>query len=235
MLQHANSEMNHPAPYIDLLIVIPGKSGIPFTELEPILNIAGAGHAQVVCSLHNEGSVLEGLHAGHIFYSLHFIPANLVYDDKVMEYPAATTEELSAIRQKAAETFNRYFQKAQDFYSSAVMLRREGASPLIMFMLHQSVECIYRGTLQSFYGYDKKTHEIRVLIKQVRHHSRQLNNALTDSLPENKRLIQLLDKAYIDARYEKEYNIEENDQEMIFDKVAYLHTLAKMVVKAILG
>lgn len=234
MLKQAGSDDNQTIPYIDLLIVMSGKSGIPFPELEPLLNIACAGHSQVVCSLHNEGSVLEGLRAGHIFYTLHCTADNLVYDDKVLEYPAAIPETLSVIRQKAAETFYRYFQKAQDFYSSAVMLRKDGYSPLIMFMLHQSVECIYRGSLQSFTGYDKKTHEIRVLMKQVRHHSRQLNIAFTDSIPENKRLMQLLDKAYIDARYEKEYSIEEKDLEMIFDKITLLHVLTKDVAKAIL-
>jgi len=235
MLKQPEGEINQLVPYIDLLIVMSGKSGVPFPEMEPILNIACAQHPQVICSLHNEGSVIEGLRAGHIFYSLYCTADNLVYDDKVMEYPAAIPETVSAIRQKANEIFNRYFQKAQDFYNCATMLRQDGSSSLIMFMLHQSVECIYRGNLQSFTGYDKKTHEIRVLMKHVRHHTRQLNIAFTDSMPENKRLIQLLDKAYIDARYENQYSIEEKDQKMIFDKVTLLHTVAKDVVKAVLG
>ncbi|HEX7904870.1 MAG TPA: HEPN domain-containing protein [Chitinophagaceae bacterium] len=199
--------------------------------MELILNIACAQHSQVVCSLHNEGSVLEGLRAGHFFYCFYCTADNLVYDDKVTEYPIAIPETLSVIRQKTAETFNRYFQKVQDFYSSAVMLRKDGSSPLIMFILHQSVECIYRGSLQSFNGYDKKTHEIRVLMKQVRHRVRRLNYVFTDSIPENKRLIQLLDMAYINARYEKEYSIEEKDLALIFEKVKLLHDLAKTVAE----
>lgn len=71
-------------------------------------------------------------------------------------------------------------------------------------------------------------------MKQVRHHARQLNIVFTDSIPENKRLIQLLDKAYIDARYENQYSIEKKDLEMIFEKVTLLRILTKDVAKAIL-
>ncbi len=234
MLKQPSDDSHQADVCADLLIVMPAKSEIPFPELEPILNIACVQHEHVVCSLHNEGSVLEGLRSGHIFFCLHCTADNLIYDDKVTEYPVPTPEIFSAIRQKAAAIFKQYLRKAQDFYNSSIMLRQNGTSPLIMFMLQQSVECIYRGSLQSFNGYDKKTHEIRVLMKQARHYIRQLNIAFTENLPENKRLILLLDKAYIDARYEKEYSIEESDLEKVFEKVSLLHTIAKDISKAFL-
>jgi HEPN domain-containing protein len=236
MMKQEAAENGNSDTIIDLLIVLTAKPGITFPELEPILNIASSQNSRVICSLHNEGNVLEGLRNGHYFYCLHCNPENLVYDDKVKEYPIVPAETLAAIKRKALEEFNHHFQKAEDFYKIAVMLYQDQPqpSPLIMFMLHQAVEFIYRGSLQSLNGYDKKTHEIRVLMRHVRHHTRQLNSVFTDNVSEGTRIIQLLDKAYSDARYEEKYTINEKDLAFVFEKVDRLHKLAKKMVESTL-
>jgi len=109
MMQNEDSQRR--SAYIDLLIVISGKAEVSFTELEPILDIVYLKDQRVSCSLHNEGSVLEGLRNGHIFYSLNFIPENLVYDDKVLSYPVTSLEALQKMKQKALEKFMGYYYK----------------------------------------------------------------------------------------------------------------------------
>ena len=130
MMQNEDSQKR--SAYIDLLIVISGKTEVSFTELEPILDIVYLKDQRVSCSLHNEGSVLEGLRNGHIFYSLNFIPENLVYDDKVLSYPVTSQEALQKMKQKALEKFMGYYYKASDFYDSALSLSEIRSSPITL-------------------------------------------------------------------------------------------------------
>jgi HEPN domain-containing protein len=220
---------------IDLLIVIPGRSGIAFIELEPILNIAFLQHGKVNCSLHNEGNVLEGLRNGHIFYSIHCTSDNLIYDDKQLVYPTTSQATLTIMKQQALKSFDWYFQKAQDFYNSAVALNQNHFSPIVMFMLNQAAELIYRGILQNLNGYDKRTHEIRVLMKHARRCAGKLNTVFKDDTEEGRRIIQLLNNAYLDARYASQYNIDDKDLVLIFEKVKHLHLVAKEIIVNKLG
>lgn len=230
MLKQDEVAGNDSATIMDLLIVISGKQGAAFTELEPIVNIACLQYPQVVCSLHHEGSVLEGLRKGHIFYSFHCITDNLVYDDKVLDYPVTSSEHLLPVKQNALQTFNGNFRKAQEFYSIAESLYQKHFSPLVVFLLHQAAELTYRGILQSLNGYDKKSHEIRVLAKCVRPRARKLHSVLNADTPEDKHTIELLDRAYLSARYDEQYNIAEKDLETIFKKVKLLQQVAMQTV-----
>lgn len=230
MKQEAGAD-NERQNTIDLLIIMSGKSGIAFTELEPILQIACSQHQQVRCSLHDEGTVVDALRNGHVFYSLHCIAANLVYDDKSLTYPETSPAALATIKQQARQNFDSYFQKALEFYSIALTMRQSNCSTLVTFMLHQAVELTYRGILQSLNGYSKKTHDICILMKLALRCARQLNTVLEPGIEENSHLIQLLNNAYLDARYEADYIFDEKYLPLAFEKVGLLHTTAKNIIE----
>jgi HEPN domain-containing protein len=228
MLQNEDSQKR--SAHIDLLIVISSKAEVSFTELEPILDIVYLKDQHVSCSLHNEGNVLEGLRNGHIFYSLNFIPENLVYDDKALSYPVTSPETLCTIKQLALEKFTGCHDKATDFYNSALSLNQVRSTPITLFMLHQAVELTYRGLLLSLNAYDKKTHEIRVLKKYIRRCAQPLNECFPGIKVEHK-LLEILDTAYLRARYEENYAIEDNDLALLFEKVKLLLISSKEFVE----
>lgn len=228
------SEVEH-VEYIDLLVVISGKCVIPFTELEPILEMACLKDTKVSCSLHNEGSVMEGLKNGHLYYCLNFIPDNLVYDDQTVKYPAITPEVFREIKKLAKEKFAVAFQKAEHFYEMGVYLHEQHPSQILAFILHQSVELTYRSILRSLNGYDKKTHEIRTLKKQVRRCAQSLNTIFTDDTDDEKRLLDILESAYLNARYGDPAPISENDLVFLFEKIKQLQILAKKIIESKLG
>jgi HEPN domain-containing protein len=234
MMQHDVAINNGSNRIIDLLLIMSGKCGVAFTELEPIINIACSQYQHISCSLHNEGSVLEWLRTGHIFYSLNCLPDNLVYDDKAVNYPVILARDLGHIKQKARQTFDWFFGKAQQFYSCAETLQKNSCSSLVMFMLHQAAELTFRAILISLNGYDKRTHEIRVLLKHSRRCAPALSTLFYES-DQSKQIIQLLDNAYLDGRYSLEYNIDENILALIFEKVKLLHVTAFRIVQQALA
>jgi uncharacterized protein len=230
MLQDRNLATMATGGYIDLLIIISGKSEVSFREMEPVLEMAYLKDQRVSCSLHSEGNLLGGLRNGHVFYSLNCIPENLVYDDKTVTYPITTPEALLDMKNRVQEQFMKTFEKALHFYESAVSLNQKHPSPIVSFMLHQAVELTYRGILLSLNGYDKKTHEIRALKKHVRRCSPLLNNIFPDNTEDEKHLLNVLENAYLNARYGEQYDIPGNELLLLFQKVELLQTTAKEIV-----
>lgn len=234
MMKHQDVGTTIPDKYIDLLIVISPKNNRPFTELQPILDIAYLNDWRVSCSLHSEGNIIDGLRKGHVFYSLQCIPVNLIYDDKVTTYPVTSPEILREMKSKAYVKFEQNFANALDFHEGAVYLHENSASQLTGFMLHQAAELTYRGILQSLNGYDKKTHEIRVLKRYIRRCAPQLCNIFSDDSEEEKRILDILESAYSHSRYESDYKISKGDLNVLFEKVILLQDMAQKIVHTVL-
>ena len=231
MIKHDAIEGMEDETFIDLLVVVSGKCNTPYKELEPILEMAYLKDWRVCCSLHGEGNVIEGLRTGHIFYSLHCIPENLGYDDKTATYPITTPIAVQEMKSRIQQQFAFIFKKALDFNKSAVYLYENAPSHIITFMLHQAVELTYRGILQCLNGYDKKTHEIRALKKHARRCAPQLNSIFPDNTEEEKRLLDILENAYLKARYEDWYIVPENDLSSLFQKVVQLQEAATKIIE----
>jgi HEPN domain-containing protein len=229
ILHHKEMQGRPNGGYIDLLIIISGKCGVPYTELTPILEMAYLKDARVSCSLHSEGTVLDGLQKGHAFYSLHCIPENLVYDDKRIPFPVTSQEIIIQLKQHLRQTFTSYFNKAVDFYESAVLLQQKQVSPITIFMLHQAAEMAYRSILQSLNGYDKRTHEIRVLKKFIRRCAPQLGDIFPADTGKEKRLLELLDSAYLNTRYNENFTISEEELTILFERIHLLHETTQKV------
>lgn len=230
-LQNRNIKDETTEKYIDLLLVIPNKNNVPFTELEPIIEIPYLKEKRVVCSLHNEGVVLGALRSGHIFYTLNFTPENLVYDDKAANFPIPSIEAVQEMKQRAREIFFQHFERAQNFYSCAEYLYKQNPGKIIPFLLHQATEFTYRGVLMSLNGYDKRTHDIHSLKKHIRRCAPQLNTIFSNDAVEEKRLTELLEKAYLESRYETNYAVNENDLIVLFERIKLLQKSCKELVQ----
>lgn len=235
MMKHPDTDTTSKDKYIDLLIVISPKNDTPFLELQPILDMAYLQDWRVSCSLHSEGNIIDGLRNGHVFYSLQCVQENLVYDDKANNYPVTPPEILQEIKNQAYLKFEQNFMKALDFSESAAYLHENNAPRITAFMLHQGAELTFRGILQSLNGYDKKTHEIRLLKKLVRRCAPQLCNIFPDDSEEEKRILDVLENAYSHARYDNDFQIPEEDLTVLFEKVTLLHETAQKVAHAVLS
>ena len=221
--------------YFNLLIVISSKYNLPFSKLEPILELIYALDYKVTCSLHNEGLVRESLKNGQIYFSLNCRPEYLLYDDGQFEYPETSEEIMIVLKREARKVFDTSYGKAQAFYGSALQLLEANDKRLIPFMLQQSAELTYRAILKAIFGADHKTHELRILKKLVRRASRKLCDIFKNDDPEDMKLMHQLERAYVDARYQDEYNPEEIPINLAFEKVRLLHQAAEEFIGERLG
>ncbi|MGF7230115.1 HEPN domain-containing protein [Arachidicoccus sp.] len=222
--------INHPKitneTYIDLLIIVASSNEKPFVELEPILEIPYVSESIVCCSLYNEGNLKEDLSNGHLFYSLHCLQENIIYDNSKSQYPVPSSEMLEQMKKQISHNFKQDIQRAIDFKEMAAYLLEKNHSKITSFLLHQATELTYRSVLKNLNGFDKKTHALQALRKYICRCAPQLCTIFSDDTEEDKQLNNLLEDAYTAARYDRSFKISRELLAKIFEKVTNLQQVA---------
>lgn len=135
-------------------------------------------------------------------------------------------------RQKLAqENFEYYFEKADEFYRGFGFFMQEGSYNTAAFNLHQTTERLYSGILLVFTHYKPATHDIGLLRKLVSTVSKPLGVALPREAPEDKQRFKLLQKAYVDARYKRNYSITRDELEILSRQVKQLRELGERICR----
>jgi HEPN domain-containing protein len=103
------------------------------------------------------------------------------------------------------------------------------------FLLHQTTERFYSAILLVFTDYKPRIHDIEILGNQVIKLHAEFAIIFPRSTEEEKRLFVLLKKAYIDARYNRNYKIEKAELEYLGSRVALLRDLTERVCRERIG
>jgi len=234
ILKNGGNTSTSPDTYIDLLIIVPDNENILSTELAPVFEIACLKHPRVCCSLHSADKVQAAMARGNIFYTMNCIDKNLVYDDERLSLPVTTNRALRNLKLQAEVAFTLSFKKALFFYQSAVFIQENHSEPIVAFYLHQSIELTYRSILRSLNGYYKKTHVIRSLKDLACRCAPQLNAVLPDNTKHEKHLLDVLENAYLNSRYDNQYTIDDDDLRILFERTKrVLDTAQEMIEQTI--
>ena len=133
-------------------------------------------------------------------------------------------------RHKAArEDFDEWFEKAQGFFKLYNHALQDGDLKIAAFVLHQATEHAYHAILLAFTGYKPYTHNIEKLGRWALEFHPDFYSAFPRSSPEQKYRFKLLKRAYVDARYKKNYKITPEELEYLSACVKKLHERAKIL------
>ncbi len=219
---------------IDLLIVLTGDKPIP--ELEPLLQIGGLKDERVRCTLYNEQRLLHALEHEHVFYTLHCVPENLVYDNGRKAYPVLRLEQTAVLKAGIVRDFSRHLGAVDRFLACAEDTRtEEQQSGLAGFFVHQSVETVYRSLIRVLDGYDKRCHQVRALQKAVRLCAPQLQSVFPDNTKQEQRLLDLLEDCYLRGRYDDGFTIADDDLDVLIARGRTLRNTAERLVTGVMS
>ncbi len=109
--------------------------------------------------------------------------------------------------EKAQEYFKYWFEKAEDFYDHFSFDIQKERYSLAAFMLHQAVENYYNTLSLVFTDYKPKTHDLDELRTRAIKINATIQGIFPKKTKEEKRIFELLRRAYVDARYNKNYKI----------------------------
>lgn len=130
---------------------------------------------------------------------------------------------------KAQKYFEGWFGSANEFFDSYLSDFQKGKLKVAAFLLHQATERYYGAIQLVFTGYKPKTHDIEVLGRLAKALDMEFGKVFPRATIEERRRFILLKKAYIEARYNMDYNIGRADLEYLSERVQLLRRLTEQI------
>jgi predicted nucleotidyltransferase/HEPN domain-containing protein len=133
--------------------------------------------------------------------------------------------------EKSTEEFEHWFESASNFFLSYQDTFNRSNFKEAAFLLHQTTERFYSAILLVFTDYKPRIHDIEILGNQLEKLNTNFATVFPRATPEEDRLFILLKKAYIDARYNKNFKIEKEELEYLGGRVALLKELTERICR----
>lgn len=186
-------------------------------------------HTPVTVIVHGIDYVNSRLSEGHYFFSDIKKEGILLFD--LGNIPLAEQKDLSASERKniAQDDFNYWYGDAVKFVKGAMLFANDKDLNMAAFMLHQAAERTYNAAILVFTGYKPRTHNLNKLLKLCRDFSPELATVFSNNTKEEAHLFNLLKKAYIDARYKKQYVITEGELRTLIEKIGKLQVITEKI------
>ena len=137
--------------------------------------------------------------------------------------PATPEERYVAAR----EGFEELYQTAQGFFRQHEHALHDGNIKIAAFDLHQATEHAYHAVLMTFLDYKPKLHDIEKLGRWTLEFHPDFYSAFPRGSREQKYRFNLLKRAYVDARYKKNYKITPEELDYLASCVRNLHERVK--------
>jgi len=175
--------------------------------------------------------VNEQLRDGSFFFTEIKSDGILLFTSNRYQLDEEKKKSPAEMQAKAQKDFDGWFESAGGFYTFFEHGMRDGNLKGAAFQLHQATERYY-GTIQLvFTGYKPKTHDIAVLGKLAKALDIEFGKVFPQATVEERRRFTLLRKAYVDARYNMDYNISKADLEYLSERVQLLKKLTEEICK----
>ena len=171
-------------------------------ELEKELQ-GGEGLPKTNIIYHSIGFVNDKIEKNSYFFTDILKEGVLLYDSgnfKLAQPRELKPEERKA---KAQEEFEHWFEGANRFLETAIIQVEKEWYKEAAFNLHQATERYYAAVLLVFTDYKPNTHDLEDLGQQVANLNPAFYTVFPTTTDEEKRLFELLRRAYVDARYTK--------------------------------
>ncbi|MFA6716413.1 MAG: HEPN domain-containing protein [Victivallales bacterium] len=169
---------------------------------------------------------------GQYFYSDIKKEGCLLYDSG--NFKLAQKRKLKPEEQKriARDYFEQWFERAESFYKFFEFGLKKNDLKGAAFQLHQATEHSYKTILLVFTNYNPSEHLLLLLGRMASKHDSALKGIFPQETREEQRLFDLLEYAYIGARYDPAYRICRDDLEYLAERVKPLLDLTEKICKA---
>lgn len=225
LLSHPLKDQEAP-PYTELILVMPDNSPRPFSSIEQVIDIGCIHNHQVHSTILLSADLNRKILEGDLYYGSVCSKSRMVYDDGKILLPSLPLKQLNTMYEKAIAVFTTGHMRAAGFLEAAAHQQRQ---ELVAFMLQQSAELTYRTVTLALTGFDPRSHSFDVLKKHLRRCAPELIDMLPVNTPQDEKLMQLLESAYLNARYKDSYLITPEELYLLKERVEKLHTRARII------
>ncbi|MGV1754634.1 nucleotidyltransferase and HEPN domain-containing protein [Agrobacterium sp. CG674] len=179
--------------------------------------------------VHSLREVNTSLKEGHHFFSDIRKEGIVLYE--LNDEPLAEPKELepSERLRVAKEHFDQRFSTASKYHKGFGFYVQEGDSKEAAFLLHQSLEQAYSCVLLTLTNYAPPSHNLKILRSFAEEQDRRLAEAFPREHHRERAAFNVINEAYVKARYSNHYKISAEALEWLGEHTAVLLVLVNVV------
>ncbi len=155
----------------------------------------------------------------------------ILYDSGAYKLARRRKLDYTEIRERAQKYFDDKFGRANDFLDGVKFYSDTNRYLMASFHLHQSAENFLRTIPMVFILYGHKSHNLSELMNATKKYAPEIFKALPRDTPEEKRLFDLLQRAYIESRYNPDFEVTKEDIDALIPKVEQLRDIVEKVCR----
>jgi uncharacterized protein len=155
----------------------------------------------------------------------------MLYSSGNFRLPAVKELNVKQRKGNAERNLKNWFESASEFFISFESNFNRESYKLAAFELHQAAERFYHTVLLVFTDYKPKIHDLEDLGIRVDRLSAEFKGIFPKKTEDEKRLFDLLKRAYVGARYDMGYKITKEDLEYLSKRVKKLQSISEEVCK----
>lgn len=167
------------------------------------------------------------LEEGHYFFIDIVKEGTMLYDSGKFVLSKEKDLDPEARAKRAEIYYNGWFSSATRLFENYRFSFGKGYYNEAIFLLHQTVERFFTAILLVYNNYKPRTHDLDALNKQVCFLDLRFKTVFPKQTAEEKRLLALLVRAYIDSRYKIDYIVDPADLEILAVSVYQLKKLTE--------
>jgi len=171
------------------------------------------------------------LRQGQYFFTEICEQGIILYDSGEVELSDRKELDPTETKEIAQKTFDEVFHKAKNFYTLFETAFEKTMYKEAAFLLHQATEHASKTVLLIFGGECPQEHHLDVLGDLAADYCPELKGLIPRESDREKQLFELLDYAYIGARYDREYKITKQQLEQLAPCVRKLHEVTERICK----
>lgn len=156
----------------------------------------------------------------------------ILYDSG--EYKLARRRKLNfeEIKERAQKYYDDKFGRGNSFMLDIPHAMARDDNKQASFYLHQATENFLRVIPMVFILYGHKDHNLSVLMKACKEYAPEIFKVFPRDTPEEERLFKLLQRAYVESRYNPDFEITKEDLDALLPKVEHLRDIVEKVCTA---
>ena len=139
--------------------------------------------------------------------------------------------DFTEIKERAQGYFNEKIACVEDFLIAHDSLFKLDRYKRAAFQLHQATENLLRAVSLVYILYSPKNHNLDELIRSCKAYTTELCKAFPRNTPEEERLFDLLQRSYIESRYNPNFEITKADINTLLTKVEQLKQIVEKVCR----
>jgi HEPN domain-containing protein len=144
----------------------------------------------------------------------------------VLSLPVVT-KDAATIQKENNSIYTAGLNKVEAFLAGADLYRIRQQNKMCAFMLHQAAEQALHTLLEIKTGLRAVTHSIDKLLRYCSMVCPYMHEVFFTGYEKDKRLLSVLQKGYIDSRYNNSYTVSDRELDAITEKVREIEKMVK--------